>query len=63
MNKWTIFWEKMKDNLKTKTKYVFNPIPYLIFFVTKEPFKKHDLQQKQNLEDMGLLIVENHLLL
>ncbi len=31
------------------------------FFVTKEPFKKYDVQQKQILEDLGLLIVKNHL--
>jgi hypothetical protein len=31
------------------------------FFVTKEPFKKDDVQQKQNLEDLGFLIVTNHL--
>jgi hypothetical protein len=31
------------------------------FFVTKEPFKKDDVQQKQFLEDLGLLIVKNHL--
>ncbi len=30
-------------------------------FVTKEPFKKDDVQQKQFLEDLGLLIVKNHL--
>jgi len=31
ISKWIIFWEKMKDNVKKKTKYVFNPVPYLIF--------------------------------
>jgi hypothetical protein len=31
------------------------------FFVTKEPFKKDDVQQKQFLEYLGLLIVKNHL--
>jgi hypothetical protein len=33
------------------------------FFVVKEPFKKDDMQQKQILEDLTLLIVKNHLLL
>jgi hypothetical protein len=31
------------------------------FFATKEPFKKYDVQQKQILEDLGFLIVTNHL--
>ncbi len=31
------------------------------FFVGKEPFKKDDVQQKQFLEDLGILIVKNHL--
>ncbi len=33
------------------------------FFVAKKPFKKDDVQQKQNLEDLGFLIVTNHFLL
>jgi hypothetical protein len=33
------------------------------FFVTKEPFKTNDLYQKHFLEDLGLLIIKNHLLL
>jgi hypothetical protein len=28
---------------------------------TKDPFKKDDLQQKQLLQNLGLLIVKNHL--
>jgi hypothetical protein len=32
-----------------------------LFFATKEPFKKDDVQQKQSLEDLTLLIVKNHL--
>jgi len=31
------------------------------FFVAKKPFKKNDVQQKKNLEDLILLIVKNHL--
>jgi hypothetical protein len=31
------------------------------FFVAKELFKKDDVQQKQFLEDLTLLIVKNHL--
>jgi hypothetical protein len=33
------------------------------FFVGKEPFKKDDVQHKQVLEDLGLLILKSHLLL
>ncbi len=33
------------------------------FFVAKKPFKKDDVQQKKFWEDLGLLIVKNHLLL
>jgi hypothetical protein len=31
------------------------------FFITQEPFKKYDLQQKQFLENLGFLIVKTHL--
>jgi hypothetical protein len=31
------------------------------FFATKEPFKKDEVQQKHFLEDLGFLIVKNHL--
>jgi hypothetical protein len=34
-----------------------------IFFVAKKRFKKYDVQHKQLLEDLGLLIVKSHLLL
>jgi glutathione peroxidase-family protein len=33
------------------------------FFVTNKLFKKDDVQQKQNLKDLGLLIIKNHLAL
>jgi hypothetical protein len=29
------FWKKMKDNVQKKTKYVFNPVPYLIFLLQR----------------------------
>jgi hypothetical protein len=32
------------------------------FFFTKLPYKKDEMQQKQFLEDLALLIVKNHLL-
>ncbi len=32
------------------------------FFFAKLPYKKDEMQQKQFLEDLALLIVENHLL-
>jgi hypothetical protein len=31
------------------------------FFVAKNSYKKYDVQQKQFLEDLALLIVKNHL--
>jgi hypothetical protein len=31
------------------------------FFVAKNSYKKYDVQQYQNLEDLALLIVKNHL--
>jgi hypothetical protein len=34
--------------------------PYLVFFATKEPFKKNEVQKKQILEGLGLLIIKNH---
>jgi hypothetical protein len=33
------------------------------FFVVNEPFKKDDVQQKDFLQDLGLLIMKNNLLL
>jgi hypothetical protein len=33
----------------------------IFFFPTKEPFKKDDVQQKQFVEDLTLLIIKNHL--
>jgi hypothetical protein len=33
------------------------------FFIAKGPFKKDDVSQKQILEDLTLLIIENHFLL
>jgi hypothetical protein len=35
----------------------------LEFFVSKEPFKKDDVEQKMFVENFTLLIVKNHLLL
>jgi len=32
-----------------------------IFFVTKKPFKKDDVQHKDLLQDLGLLIMKNNL--
>jgi hypothetical protein len=37
--------EKMKDNPQRKDQ-IFMVVPYFIFFVAKEPFKKNNLQQK-----------------
>jgi len=36
----------MKDNLP-KRDQIFLLTPYLVFFATKEPFKKDEVQQKQ----------------
>lgn len=33
----------------------------LSFFSTKDYFKKDDVQQKQFFQDLGLLVVKNHL--
>ncbi len=33
----------------------------LSFFSTKDSFKKDDVRQKQFLQDLGLLVVKNHL--
>ncbi len=32
-----------------------------VFFAMKEPFKKDDVQQKEFLQNLGLLIVKNNL--
>jgi hypothetical protein len=53
---------KMKNNFP-KRDQMFLLIPYLVFFVAKEPFKKDDVQQKQFLEDLTFLIIKNHLIL
>ncbi len=34
---------------------------YIFFFVVKEPFKKDDVEQKDFLQDLDLLIVNNNL--
>ncbi len=44
---------KKKPNVPTNAIFVF--------FVVKEPFKKDDVQQKDFLQDLGLLIVKNNL--
>jgi hypothetical protein len=49
----------MKYNLP-KRDQMFLLIPYLVFFVANEPFKKYDVQQKQFSEDLTLLIIKNH---
>jgi hypothetical protein len=36
-------------------------VQYLFFVVVKEPFKKDDVQQKDFLEDIGLLIMKRNL--
>jgi hypothetical protein len=59
LKKSIVFCRKMKDNLHKETKYVSSSICKKI--AAKEPFKKYDVQQKQILEDLGLLIIKNHL--
>jgi len=49
----------MKNHLP-KRDQIFLLTPYLVFLLQK-PFKKDDMQQKQFLENLGLLIVKNHL--
>ncbi len=51
--------EDEKQRFKKRSNISSNSISK--FFVAKEPFKKDDVQQKQNLEDLGFLIVTNHL--
>jgi hypothetical protein len=50
----------MQENISKRDKMFFL-ILHLVFFSTKEPFKIDDVQQKQILEDLILLIVKNHL--
>jgi len=51
--------EDEKQPLKKRPNVSSNSISS--FFVAKEPFKKDDVSQKQKLEDLTLLIIENHL--
>jgi hypothetical protein len=36
-------------------------VQFLVFLVINEPFKKDDVQQKDFLQNLGLLIMENNL--
>ncbi len=40
---------------------MFQQVQYLFFFAIKKPLKKIDVQQKEFLQDLGLLIVKNNL--
>jgi hypothetical protein len=40
---------------------MFQQMQYLLFFVVKEPFEKVDVEQKDFLQDLSLLIVKNNL--
>jgi hypothetical protein len=49
----------LKDNLQKKAKC--SNKCNICFSVVKEPFKKDDVQQKDFLQDLGLLILKNNL--
>jgi hypothetical protein len=49
----------MKNNFP-KRDQIFLLIPYPMFFLEKNLSRKIDVQQKQFLKDLSLLIVENH---
>jgi hypothetical protein len=49
----------LKNSSKDKANVPGNAISS--FFVIKEPFKRDDVQQKDFLQDLGLLIVKNNL--
>ncbi len=53
----------MKEDEKqpSKKRLIFFSNYMSSFFVAKEPFKKEDMQQKQILKDLTLLIIKNHL--
>jgi hypothetical protein len=62
------FEEEIKNPLRGKVErqlakknQIHLAMQLLIFYVAKEPFHNDDMQQKMFLEDMGLLIVKNHL--
>jgi hypothetical protein len=42
---------------------IFLKVQLQICFGAKEHFKENDVQQKEFLEDLGLLIMKNHLLM
>jgi hypothetical protein len=48
----------LKNDLQRKGQ-MFQQMQYLLFFVVKEPF--NDVQQKDFLQNLGLLIVKNNL--
>jgi hypothetical protein len=48
-------------NIFPKRNQTFLLTPYLVFFVAKELFKKDDVQQIFFGEDLGFLIVKNHI--
>jgi len=63
-----LFEKEINNPLRGKVERQFaktnsNPFGNAIvnFFVAKEPFHNNDMQQKMFFEDMGLLIVKNHL--
>ncbi len=53
----------LKENERQPSRKKLNIFSNSIFnfFVAKESFKKDDVQQKLFLEDLGILIVKNHL--
>ncbi len=52
----------LRNNLQRR-RLIFPILPYLIFFASKDPFKKDDVKQKMFIENLALLIVKNHLLM
>jgi hypothetical protein len=50
-----------KEKQPTKTKVIMSGGSIFKFFLSKIPFIKKDVPQKEFLEDLGLLIVKNNL--
>jgi hypothetical protein len=53
--------ERMLINNLQRRRLIFPILPYLNFFVSKDPFKKDDVEQKMFMENLALLIMKNHL--
>ncbi len=50
----------LERQLAKKRPNVFSNEIFEFFFSVKDPFKKDDVQQKQILQYLGLLVVKNH---